>query len=114
MPLQISAAVSAPAVTTSWTLLCVMTSAVSSSDLRLWLGAFGSLNGVRTRPAAAGSLPAISAIASFAAAFGLELDVLEDRHALRALEDVLQTLDAGVLTGDDDVAGEALAASGHR
>src|ERR1700712_3674751 len=40
---------------------------------------------------------------------GFELDVLEDRHALLAVEDVLQALDAGVLPGDDDVAGQPVA-----
>src|SRR6266540_3496764 len=38
---------------------------------------------------------------------GLERDVLEDRHALLAGDDVLQALDAGVLAGDDHVTVEA-------
>src|SRR3954447_7108829 len=39
---------------------------------------------------------------------GLERDVLEDRHALVALEDVLQALDLCVLSGEDDVPVQAL------
>ena len=99
---------------TSWTLAWVITCAGSSSAWSLWLGACGSSNGVSVRPAAAGSLPAIRAIASCGGRVGLELDVLEDRHALLAGDDVLQTLDAGVLTGDDDVAVEAAGSSAHR
>ena len=64
---------------------------------------------VSVSPADAGLLPLIRAIASCAAASRLELDVLEDRHALLAGDDVLQALDAGVLPGDDDVAGQAVA-----
>src|SRR4051794_26057005 len=39
---------------------------------------------------------------------GLELDVLEDRHALLSVDDVLQTHGAGVLTGDGDLAVETV------
>ena len=51
---------------------------------------------------------------------GLDVGVLVDRHALRAGEDPLETLDAGVLTGDRDLAGQAVGlepgddAAGHR
>src|SRR3954454_23995962 len=38
----------------------------------------------------------------------LDLHVLEDRHALLSVDDVLQTFDARVLTGDGDVPGETL------
>ena len=108
MPLQISSFFSAPASTTSWTLAWVITWVGSSSAWILWLRRLGVLERVSLRPAEAGSLPPISAIASWAGRVGLEADVLEDRHALLAGDDVLDTGDAGVLTGDDHVAVEPL------
>ena len=84
MPLQICAPVSAPAVTTSLTLLLVMTCRREQQRLILWLGAFGSAKSDEGQPAELGSWPLISAIASFDGRVGLLLDVLEDRHALVA------------------------------
>ena len=114
IPLQISSAFSAPASMTSCTLACVMTLVGSSSACSLWSGASGSSNGLRVRPAVCRVLALSQDDGELGGRIGLQRDVLEDRHALLAGDDVLQTLDAGVLTGDDHVTVQAASSSAHR